>query len=84
MDRTATERGGVELGIEAITWALCVDVVLVVCVTRLGVRWSMMYGGGVLLSLALLHLTYVPRSIAPFVEAMLVGDGLDAGGATRA
>ncbi len=66
-------KGFGEIVVEAAVWAFFLLLVMVVAITRLGLRWGSVFAGIALLSFVLLHLTYMPRIIGVEVEIGLSG-----------
>ena len=57
------ERSRAEVLIEALGWAMGVALVALVARRRLGGRMPVLFGGGLLLTLAALHCTYIAREL---------------------
>jgi hypothetical protein len=65
------ERSRVEVLLEAAVWAVSVAIVVLVGMRRLGRMWAAIFGSGLLLTLILLHCTYIARELPPVVEIAL-------------
>ncbi|HEY0072256.1 MAG TPA: hypothetical protein VGE04_20025 [Chloroflexia bacterium] len=70
---TRPERSRGEVLLEAMVWAICAGAVVLVARSRLGVRWSAFFGSGLLLTLAVLHCTYIARELPLTGEVALAG-----------
>ncbi len=68
-----SERSPAEVFLEAALWAVCLAAVLMVAGARLGNLWAAIFGAGLLASLVVRHLTYIPRGLSPALEAGMVG-----------
>lgn len=67
------QRGFSDVLIESLVWGLCLAFVTLIASARLSPRWSLIYAVATICTLALVHLTYVPRAISPTVETALAG-----------
>jgi arabinofuranosyltransferase len=67
------ERDQGEMVLDGAVWAAVLAAVLLVATMRLSLIWSLVYGLGALVSLALIHATAMPRAIPVSVEVALAG-----------
>jgi hypothetical protein len=67
------ERSRLETLLEAAAWAISGAILVLVAMRRLGSRWALLFGSGLLLTLATLHCTYVARQLPLALEIALMG-----------
>jgi hypothetical protein len=67
------ERSRLEMLIEALAWSISVATVVLVALRRLSTGWSVLFGSGLLLTLTVLHCTYLARQLPLSVEIGMVG-----------
>ncbi len=67
------ERSRLEILVEAFAWAISVATVVLVALRRLGTGWSVLFGSGLMLTLAGLHCTYIARQLPLSMEIGMTG-----------